>query len=65
MKQIMNWEEVQFLEYLQGGSLPPGREEWIITKAQIELATIQAFELAERHLMGIYTNNDLTRIVYF
>jgi hypothetical protein len=65
MEIPLNWVEVQFLEYLQGGPLPADREHWIALKASIELATIQAFEQAERHLCGYYGNNELAVIATF
>ena len=59
MQIALNVDEVRFYEFMQGGEPPEGKEEWIIIKAQIELATIQAFELSECHLVGVYKKTEL------
>lgn len=65
MEQKLNTDEMAFLEYLQGGLLPRGREGWIILKAQIELATMTDYLNMEKHLCGYYGNNELAKTVKF
>ena len=65
MKQLLNNEEMTFLEYLQGGVLPVGKEKWIILKGQIEQATMTDYINMERHLCGYYGDNSLAVSVRF
>lgn len=65
MEQKLNYNEHLFMEYLQGGPLPKGKEHWIALRAAIELATLRAFEQAEYQLCGYYGNNELARTAMF